>query len=69
MINNLFKTYGNRKVIKYKKVGALDFEIFEVENSPEILKNTIKDLFDNYEIEDLQVENIQLEEIIEQFYK
>lgn len=68
-INKLFFDYWNKKVVRYKELGNLDWTTIEVENNPLLLKSTINDIFDKYKVEDLQIENIPLEEIIEQFYK
>ena len=63
------KTYANKKTITYKEKGKLDQNTIEVENEPKLVESAIKELFEKKEIEDVEIQNIPLEEIIEQFYK
>lgn len=67
-IKQLFKKYWNKKLIKYKLSWEIDWNITEIENNSKLLEESIRKLFNENDIEDLQVENVPLEEIIEQFY-
>ncbi len=68
-IDDLMKTYANKKTIRYKEKESLEREELEIENDAELIQKTIKYLFENKNIEDVTVENIPLEEVIEEFYR
>ncbi len=67
-LDKLMQTYGNQKIIKYKKYGEIDWKVIEIENDVKLLEKKIKYIFEKYEVEDLKVENVELEKIIERFY-
>ncbi len=68
-LEELLQQYSTKKIIKFKEEWWLKRNIQEIENQSKLLEEKIKYIFDNHKVEDLKVENIQLEEIIEQFYK
>jgi len=47
----------------------LDWNDIEVPNEAKFVESAIKELYEKKEIEDLEIQNVPLEEIIEQFYK
>ena len=67
-LDKLMQKHGNQKIIKYKKFGEIDWKVIEIENDVKLLEKEIKYIFENYEVEDLKVENVELEKIIERFY-
>ena len=67
-IENLFKKYANKKIIKYRYEKDLDWSIKEVKAESSILENEIKNIFEKWKIEDMTIEDVPLEEIIEKFY-
>jgi hypothetical protein len=46
----------------------LDWNDIEVPNEAKFVEMAIKELYEKKEIEDLEIQNVPLEEIIEQFY-
>lgn len=68
-IDDLMKTYANKKTIRYKEKESLEREEVEIANDSELIQKTIKHLFENKNIEDVTIENIPLEEVIEEFYR
>lgn len=65
----LFKNYWNKKTILFKEYWSLDYKRFDIENDPKVLEIKIKEIFDTYKVEDLKVENVQMEDVIQRFYK
>lgn len=68
-IDDLMKTYANKKFIRYKEKESLERQEVEIENDSDTIQKTIKHLFENKNIEDVTIENIPLEDVIEEFYK
>lgn len=68
-LDDLMKTYANKKFIKFKEKERLEREDIEIENTPEMIQKTIKYLFEHKNVEDLTIENVPLEDVIEEFYK
>jgi len=68
-IDDLMKTYANKKFIRYKEKESLDWQEVEIENNSDLIQKTIKHLFENKNIEDVTIENIPLEDVIEEFYR
>lgn len=68
-IEDLMKKYANKKFISYKEKWSLEWNDIEVPNQPKFVESAIKELYEKKEVEDLEIQNVPLEEIIEQFYK
>lgn len=68
-IDDLMKKYANKKFISYKEKWKFERNNIEVENEVKIVETTIKQLFEHKKIEDVEIKNIPLEDIIEQFYR
>ena len=68
-IEQLMRTYANKKIITYKDAHHIDWQQVEIDNDPALIKTTITDLFTHKHIEDMHIVPIPLEEIIEQFYQ
>ena len=68
-IEDLMKKYANKKFISYKEKWSLEWNDIEVPNEAKFVESAIKELYEKKEIEDLEIQNVPLEEIIEQFYK
>ncbi|MCF7835330.1 ATP-binding cassette domain-containing protein [Candidatus Gracilibacteria bacterium] len=68
-IEDLMKKYANKKFISYKEKGSLERNDIEVPNEAKFVEMAIKELYENKKIKDLEIQNVPLEEIIEQFYK
>ncbi|MEI8252995.1 MAG: hypothetical protein WCG25_04540 [bacterium] len=68
-IDDLMKKYANKKFIRYQQKGSLEWNEIEVPNEAKFVESAIKELYEKKEIEDLEIQNVPLEEIIEQFYK
>jgi ABC-2 type transport system ATP-binding protein len=68
-LEDLMKTYANKKFIRYKEKELLERQEVEIENTPSMIEKTIKHLFENKNIEDLTIENMPLEEVVEEFYR
>lgn len=69
MIEKLLRDYANKKVLKYRYIWDLERQIKEIENRPDILEKTIKQIVSKGSLEDMRIEDVSLEEVIEKFYK
>lgn len=67
-IEDLMQKYANKKFISYKEKWSLERNDIEVPNDAKFVEIAIKELYEKKEIEDLEIQNVPLEEIIEQFY-
>jgi len=68
-LEDLMKTYANKKFIRYKEADSFDRETIEMENQPALLQKAVKHLLETKNIEDITIENLPLEEVIEEFYR
>lgn len=68
-LEDLMKTYANKKFIRYKEADSFDWETIEIDNQPALLQKAVKHLLETKNIEDITIENLPLEEVIEEFYR